>query len=131
MADDRLRTYLQVHRQAQSHGGCAPGDQLAGSRWSASPDYEYHKQHPEEYAMHPAGRRKPRFWRPNPVAENPKLQSGAHLGSKSDVDQMARRFDRYPNFAVDTAARLLFVLQPPDKVGLPIKYRPHSLPLIR
>ncbi len=31
---------------------------------------------------------------------------GAHLGSlEYDVDQLAKRFDKYPNFAVDTAGR--------------------------
>jgi predicted TIM-barrel fold metal-dependent hydrolase len=33
------------------------------------------------------------------------------------VDQIASRFDRYPNFAVDTAARVVsLVVQPNDKV---------------
>jgi predicted TIM-barrel fold metal-dependent hydrolase len=34
-----------------------------------------------------------------------------------DVDEIARHFDRYPNFAVDTAARMLYLMkQPPEKV---------------
>jgi hypothetical protein len=42
------------------------------------------------------------------LAENPKLRViGAHLGSmEADVDLVAQRLDRYPNFAVDTAARV-------------------------
>jgi predicted TIM-barrel fold metal-dependent hydrolase len=50
---------------------------------------------------------------------NPKLRVvGAHLGSmEADVNEIARRFDRYPNFAVDTAARVpYFMLQPREKV---------------
>ena len=36
---------------------------------------------------------------------------GAHLGSMEvDVDQIAQRFDRYPNFAVDTAARVEYLM---------------------
>jgi len=36
---------------------------------------------------------------------------GAHLGSMEvDVDQIAKRFDKYPNFAVDTAARIDYLM---------------------
>ncbi len=100
----------------------------------ASPDYEYYKQHPEEYAyMHPDWPSKAAILaaRDHLVAENPKLRVvGAHLGSmESDVDQMAQRFDRYPNFAVDTAARVpYFMLQPRDKVrAFLIKYQDRIL----
>jgi predicted TIM-barrel fold metal-dependent hydrolase len=51
---------------------------------------------------------------------------GAHLGSMEvDVDQIAQRFDKYPNFAVDTAARVNYLmLQPPEKVrAFLIKYQ--------
>lgn len=50
---------------------------------------------------------------------NPKLRVvGAHLGSmESDVNLIAQRFDRYPNFAVDTAARVPHLtVQPREKV---------------
>lgn len=50
---------------------------------------------------------------------NPGLRVvGAHLGSmESDVDEIDARFERYPNFAVDTAARVLsLMIQPRDKV---------------
>ena len=100
----------------------------------ASPDYDYYKQHPEEYAyMHPEWPSKAAILaaRDHVVAENPKLRVvGAHLGSmESDLDQMARRFDRYPNFAVDTAARVpYFMLQPRDKVrAFLIKYQDRIL----
>lgn len=62
---------------------------------------------------------------------NPKLRVvGAHLGSmESDVDEIARRFERYPNFAVDTAARLRFLsVQPRDKVrAFFVKYQDRIL----
>jgi predicted TIM-barrel fold metal-dependent hydrolase len=58
---------------------------------------------------------------------NPKLRMvGAHLGSmETDVDQIAKRFDKFPNFAVDTAARVPYLmLQPRDKVtAFLIKYQ--------
>ena len=43
---------------------------------------------------------------------------GAHLGSlEHDVDELARRFDRYPNFSVDCSARTAdLTRQPTDKV---------------
>ena len=53
------------------------------------------------------------------LAENPKLRVvGAHLGSmEDDLDGLGERLDRYPNFAVDTAARVVhLVVMPGDKV---------------
>ncbi len=43
---------------------------------------------------------------------------GAHLGSlEHDVDELARRLDRYPNFFVDCAARTVdLTRQPPEKM---------------
>lgn len=100
----------------------------------ASPDYEYYKGHPGEYAYaHPEWPSKAAILaaRDRLVAENPTLRVvGAHLGSmESDVDQMAQRFDRYHNFAVDTAARVpYFMLQPRDKVrAFLIKYQDRIL----
>ena len=101
---------------------------------SASPDYEYYKQHPEEYAyLHPEWPSKSAILaaRDHVLAENPKLRViGAHLGSmETDVNEIAKRFDRYPNFAVDTAARVpYFMLQPHDKVrAFLIKYQDRIL----
>jgi len=65
------------------------------------------------------------------LAENPKLRVvGAHLGSmETDVDDIAKRFDRYPNFAVDTAARMEYLMiQPREKVrNFLIKYHTRVL----
>ncbi len=43
---------------------------------------------------------------------NPNLRMvGVHLGSmEENLDDIARHFDRYPNFAVDTAARMEFLM---------------------
>ena len=48
---------------------------------------------------------------------------------ETDVDAISQRFDRYPNFAVDTAARVpYFMLQPRDKVrAFLIKYQDRVL----
>jgi predicted TIM-barrel fold metal-dependent hydrolase len=55
---------------------------------------------------------------------------GCHLGSmEDDVDEIAKRFDRYPNFVVDTGARVdEFMLQPREKVrAFLIKYQDRVL----
>jgi hypothetical protein len=57
--------------------------------------------------------------RDNLVAKHPRLRVvGAHLGSlEYDVDEVAARFDRFPNFAVDISARLVdLAVQPTAKV---------------
>jgi predicted TIM-barrel fold metal-dependent hydrolase len=100
----------------------------------ASPDYEYYQQNPQEYAYaHPEWPSKAAILaaRDHLVSANPRLRVvGAHLGSmEADVDEMAQRFDRYPNFAVDTAARVpYFMIQQRDKVrAFLLKYQDRIL----
>ncbi len=108
------------------------------SCWQApnpeSPDYSYYKENPQWYMyLHPDHPRKEVILaaRDHLLAENPKLRVvGAHLGSmETDVDEIAKRFDRYPNFAVDTAARMEYLMiQPRDKVrNFLIKYQTRVL----
>ncbi len=99
-----------------------------------SPDYDYYKENPEWYMyLHPDHPRKEVILaaRDRLLAENPKLRVvGAHLGSmETDVDEVAKRFDRYPNFAVDTAARMEYLMiQPREKVrDFLIKYQDRVL----
>jgi predicted TIM-barrel fold metal-dependent hydrolase len=65
------------------------------------------------------------------LASNPKLlMVGVHLGSmEKDLDGIARHLDRYPNFAIDTAARMDYLMMaPPDKVrAFLIKYQDRIL----
>ncbi len=96
------------------------------SCWQApnpdSPDYDYYKENPQWYMyLHPDHPRKEVILaaRDHLLAENPNLRVvGAHLGSmETDVDEIAKRFDRYPNFAVDTAARMEYLMiEPREKV---------------
>jgi predicted TIM-barrel fold metal-dependent hydrolase len=62
---------------------------------------------------------------------NPELRViGAHLGSmEHQLDDLANRFDLYPNFAVDTAARVRgLTMQPRDKVrAFILKYQDRIL----
>lgn len=77
-----------------------------------NPHYGYYKHNPE-WHMH--GREgfpsHPEIMaaRDRLLANHPRLRVvGAHFGSHEyDVSEVARRLDRYPNFAVDTSARLL------------------------
>ena len=100
----------------------------------SGPDYEYYRSHPGEYAYaHPGWPSKATILaaRDHMLEENPNLRVvGAHLGSMElDVDEIAGRFDRYHNFAVDTAARVPYLmLQPRQKVrDFLIKYQDRVL----
>lgn len=88
----------------------------------ADPHYGYFKSNPDWHMfLHPERPSYERILaaRDRMLAAHPKLKVvGCHLGSmEHDVDEIARRLDRYPNFAVDTAARMPnLMLQPREKV---------------
>lgn len=74
-------------------------------------DKTYFKDHPQYHMyLHPESPSHERLMesRDNVLASHPDLRMvGAHLGSLEwDVDVLAERLDRYPNFAVDLAARV-------------------------
>jgi acetyl esterase/lipase/predicted TIM-barrel fold metal-dependent hydrolase len=88
----------------------------------SSPDYDYYKSRP---AWHVYGRpgcpSKAEILaaRDRMLERHPTLRVvGCHLGSmEEDVDDVARRLDRYPNLTVDTAGRVPhLMLQEHDKV---------------
>jgi predicted TIM-barrel fold metal-dependent hydrolase len=99
-----------------------------------SPDYGYYKSAP---AWHVHGRpgmpSKAEILdaRDRLLAVHPTLKVvGCHLGSmEEDVDAIVQRLDRYPNFVVDTAARVTHLtLQPREKVrAFLIKYQDRVL----
>ncbi|NKB71575.1 MAG: amidohydrolase family protein [Candidatus Latescibacteria bacterium] len=75
------------------------------------PHYNYYKNNPQWHMHGRADFPAHAFImeaRDNLVAKRPKLRIiGAHLASlEYDVDEIARRLDQFPNFAVDTSARL-------------------------
>ena len=100
-----------------------------------SADYNgYYKLHPEWYMYpHPDHPSKEKLLaaRDHLLEMNPHLRVvGAHLGSmETDVNQIARRLDKYPNFAVDTAARVRYLMrQPRAKVrAFLVKYQDRVL----
>ena len=65
------------------------------------------------------------------LKQHPQLKLvGCHLGSlEYDVDEVAKRLDQYPNFAVDLAARMVHLqIQPREKVrNFIIKYQDRIL----
>lgn len=96
----------------------------------ASPDYSYYNQEPDWYMYnkpHPASKRQILLARDHILEQNPKLRLvGAHLGSmEADLHDLGRHLDRYPNFAVDIAARMpYFALQPrDDMIAFILKYQ--------
>jgi hypothetical protein len=99
-----------------------------------SPDYRYYNEHPEWYMFkQPDHPKKATIIqaRDHVLEENPGLRVvGAHLGSlETSLDEIARRFDRYPNLAVDVAARTVYLtLQPREKARqFLIKYQDRIL----
>ncbi len=82
------------------------------------PDYDYFKEHPEWYMYgksHPASKEDILRARDHLLEQNPNLRVvGAHLGSmEDDFNQLAQHLDRYPNFAVDIAARMDYLMSQP------------------
>jgi len=77
----------------------------------ADPDYHYYKNNPAWHIASQPGRPSKAAIlaaRDRMLAAHPKLRVvGCHLGSlEESVDELAERLDRYPNFAVDLAARV-------------------------
>ena len=116
-----------IYRHIQEHNKTlvahqAEPDEAWGPPNPNGLDYSYYKENPVWYMYEkPDAPKKQQILdaRDHLLATNPKLRVvGAHLGSlEDDLDGLGRRFDRYPNFATDTAARVVhLVVQPSDKV---------------
>ena len=88
----------------------------------ASPHYSYYAENPDWHMYrHPERPSQEHILaaRDRMLERHPRLRVvGCHLGSmEDDVALIARRLERYPNFAVDTAARIKdLMLQPREKV---------------
>ena len=96
------------------------------SGWQApnpsSPDYEYYRDHPAAYMYGKKGvpdKAQILAARDHVLEKNPHLRVvGAHLGSmESNLTELGQHLDRYPNFAVDLAARMpYFEMVPRDTI---------------
>lgn len=97
-------------------------------------DRLYFEEYPQYHAyLHPEI---PHYWkhieaRDNVLRKHPNIRLvGCHLASvEFDVDEMAKRFDMFPNLAVDMSARVChFQVQDREKVReFMIKYQDHLL----
>ena len=93
-------------------------------------DYDYYTQHPELYMYAKPGAPSKAailIARDHVLDANPNLRVvGAHLGSmEADFHQLAQHLDKYPNFAVDLAARMPYVEMQPraDLIAFITKYQ--------
>ncbi len=84
----------------------------------ASPDYEYYRDHPSAYMYGKEGvpsKEEILRARDHVLEENPELRVvGAHLGSmESNLTELGQHLEKYPNFAVDMAARMPYLEMQP------------------
>ena len=128
-----------VYRNIAAHNKtlvihAADPDVAWDSRYSTATSARYFAENPQwEMTKKPDAPQKIAILqaRDHLLAMNPDLRVvGAHLGSmENQLDDLASRFDLYPNFAVDTAARVgRFARQPRDKVrAFILKYQDRIL----
>jgi len=100
----------------------------------SDPSWSYYQENPQWFLYNKPGfpaKKTILDARDHILANNPKLRMiGVHLGSmEKDLDGIASRMDRYPNFAVDTAARMEYLMMAPtEKVrAFLIKYQDRVL----
>ncbi len=93
-------------------------------------DYGYYMEHPKLYMYgkkNAPSKQQILEARDHVLEANPKLRVvGAHLGSmEANFDQLGQHFDRYPNFAVDLAARMVYLEMQPraDIIAFITKYQ--------
>ena len=137
MADDP--TFEPIYKDIAAHGKTlmthqAEPDVAWGPPDAADPSWSYYQENPQWYvANRPGFPSKQRILdaRDHVLANNPKLRMvGVHLGSmERSLDNIASHLDKYPNFAIDTAARMEYLmLMPPEKVSaFLIKYQDRVL----
>jgi Amidohydrolase len=137
MADDPK--FEPIYKDIAAHGKTlmthqAEPDVAWGPPDPVDPSWSYYQENPQWYVANQPGfpsKQKILEARDRVLAENPALRMvGVHLGSmERDLDDIARHLDRYPNFAIDTAARMDYLmLMPPEKVtAFLIKYQDRVL----
>ncbi len=137
MADDPK--FEPIYKDIASHGKTlmthlAEPDVAWGPPDVADPSWSYYQENPQWYvANRPGFPSKQRILqaRDHILANNPRLRMvGVHLGSmERNLDNIADHFEKYPNFAIDTAGRMEYLmLMPPEKVrAFLIKYQDRVL----
>jgi predicted TIM-barrel fold metal-dependent hydrolase len=96
----------------------------------SDPSWSYYQENPQWYLGDKPGypsKQEILAARDRVLADNPKLKMvGVHLGSmEKSLEDMAQHLDKYPDFAIDTAARMDYLmLMPHDDVrNFLIKYQ--------
>jgi hypothetical protein len=136
MADDSR--FEPIYKDIASHGKTLMAHQAEPDVAWGPPDpsdpSSYYRENPQWYVAGRPGfpsKQKILEARDHVLANNPQLRMvGVHLGSmERDLDNIARHFDKYPNFAIDTAARMRYLtLMPPNEVrAFLIKYQDRVL----
>jgi len=137
MADDPK--FAPIYKDIAQHGKTlmahlAEPDVAWGPPDPSDPSWSYYQENPQWFLYNKPGfpsKQEILQARDHVLAENPNLRMvGLHLGSmEKDLDDIARHFDRYPNFAIDMAARMEYLMiAPPDKVyAFLIKYQDRVL----
>lgn len=137
LADDPR--FEPIYKDIAKHGKTlmthqAEPDVAWGPPDPSDPSWSYYQENPQWYVANRPGfpsKQQILEARDHVLANNPNLRMvGVHLGSmERDLDNMGRHLDKYPNFAIDMAARMDYLmLAPPDKVrAFLIKYQDRVL----
>jgi predicted TIM-barrel fold metal-dependent hydrolase len=119
--------FAPIYKDIAQHGKTlmahlAEPDVAWGPPDPSDPSWSYYQENPQWFLYNKPGfpsKQQILEARDHILAENPKLRMvGVHLGSmEKNLDDIAAHFDRYPNFAVDMAARMEYLMiAPPEKV---------------
>jgi predicted TIM-barrel fold metal-dependent hydrolase len=137
MADDAK--FEPIYQDIQQHGKTllahqAEPDVAWGPANPADPSWSYYQENPQWYLGDKKGfpsKKTILAARDHVLEQNPKLRVvGVHLGSmEKSLDDMTSHLDRYPNFAIDMAARMEYLmLMPTEQVrSFFIKYQDRVL----
>ena len=137
MADDPR--FEPIYREIEKKGKTLFSHQAEpnvawGPADPADPSWPYYKENPQWYVANKEGfpsKESILTARDHVLANNPKLRMvGVHLGSmEKSISDMSKRLDQYPNFAIDTAARMEYLMLMPreDVRNFLIKYQDRVL----
>ena len=137
MADDAK--FQPIYQDIAAHGKTllthqAEPDVAWGPPDTSDPSWSYYQENPQWYVGDKPGfpsKQSILAARDRVIENNPKLRVvGVHLGSmEKSLDNIAQRLDKYPNFAIDTAARMEYLmLTPREQVrNFLIKYQDRVL----
>lgn len=137
MADDPK--FEPIYSDIEQHGKTlmahlAEPDVAWGPPDKNDPSWSYYQENPQWYLGGKKGfpsKKEILAARDHVLGQNPKLRMvGVHLGSmEKSLTDIAKRFDQYPNFAIDMAARMEYLmLTPREQVrNFLIKYQDRVL----